>query len=52
MSIFSQFEIVPFDTASIGSILGDYKSAKDKISSLEKKGEIIRIRKKKMSDIF
>ncbi|NLK80903.1 MAG: hypothetical protein GX277_01725 [Bacteroidales bacterium] len=45
MSIASQFGIVPFDSATLISLLGDYKSAKDKVSSLEKKGEIIRIRK-------
>lgn len=45
MSIASQFGIVPFDSATLISVLGDYKSAKDKVCSLEKKGEIIRIRK-------
>lgn len=45
MSIASQFGIVPFDSATLISVLGNYKSAKDKVCSLEKKGEIIRIRK-------
>lgn len=46
MGIASQFGIVPFDSATLISVFGDdYKSAKDKVCSLEKKGEIIRIRK-------
>jgi predicted transcriptional regulator of viral defense system len=40
-----QFGIIPFDTATLTGLLNDYKSPKDKISSLEQSDFLIRLKR-------
>lgn len=42
---FEKFGIIPIDYFALKSIFRNYKSPKDKIASLEKKGDIIRLKK-------
>jgi hypothetical protein len=37
--------IVPIDFATLSTVLGEYKSVKDKIAGLEKRGQIVRLKK-------
>jgi predicted transcriptional regulator of viral defense system len=45
MKALEQFSIIPIDFATLVTLFGDYKSPKDKIASLEKSGELIRLKK-------
>lgn len=45
MSDINSFGIIPIDFNSLSTVLGDYKSVKDKISGLEKRGQILRLKK-------
>jgi predicted transcriptional regulator of viral defense system len=45
MSTLEQFGVVPVDFATLAAGLGGYKSPHDKISSLEEKGRLIRLKK-------
>lgn len=45
MRIFEQYGVIPVDYATILTNLGDYKSPNDKVSKLEKSGELIRLKK-------
>jgi len=45
MSKLEQFGVVPVDFATLSTSLGGYKSLHDKISNLEKKGQLIRLKK-------
>ena len=45
MEAFAQYDIIPIDYATLVTNLGDYKSPKDKVSKLEKSGELIRLKK-------
>lgn len=45
MNIIDEFGLIPLNYDSLSSFLGNYKSIKDKIVSLEKKGDIIRVKK-------
>ncbi len=45
MSTLERFGVVPVDFATLAAGLGGYKSPHDKISSLEKQGELIRLKK-------
>lgn len=42
---FEKFGIIPIDYSALKSIFWNYKSPKDKIATLEKKGDIIRLKK-------
>ena len=41
----NQFGIIPFDTAALKAALDDYKSPKDKITTLEQSGLLIRLKR-------
>ena len=45
MNNLAQFGIIPVEYSNLTAELDNYKSVKDKISSLEKNGEIIRLKK-------
>jgi len=45
MNILEQFGIIPIDFATLASVFEGYKSPADKVASLEKKGELIRLKK-------
>lgn len=45
MSNFASLGNIPIDFATLSSVLGEYKSVKDKISGLEKRGQILRLKK-------
>ena len=45
MNVLEQFGIIPIDFATLVSVLSQYKSPDDKVASLEKKGELIRLKK-------
>lgn len=45
MQSLQSFGPIPIDSGSLSSIIGDYKSPKDKIAFMEEKGEIIRLKK-------
>ena len=42
---FKQFGIIPFDTATLKSLLDDYKSPNDKVAMMEKDGDLIRLKR-------
>lgn len=43
--ILKQFGIIPFDTATLKNAFDDYKSPKDKITTLEQSGLLIRLKR-------
>jgi len=43
--VLKQFGIIPFDTAILKAAFNDYKSPKDKISTLEHSGLLIRLKR-------
>lgn len=45
MKALKQFGIVPVDTATLTTVLGGYKSPNDKISAMERAGDLIRLKK-------
>lgn len=45
MKSIEQFGIIPIDFAALATIFSDHKFPKDKISTLEKKGDLIRLKK-------
>ena len=45
MNILEQFGVVPIDFPTLVNLLGEYKSPRDKVSSLEKSGQLIRLKK-------
>lgn len=45
MDLIGDFGVIPLNYDSLSSFLGNYKSSKDKIVSLEQKGDIIRVKK-------
>jgi predicted transcriptional regulator of viral defense system len=45
MGTLEQFGIIPVDFATLSAFLGKYKSPGDKVSNLEKVGELIRLKK-------
>lgn len=45
MEVLEKFGIIPIDYATITTALGNYKSPKDKLSGLEKSGDLIRLKK-------
>jgi predicted transcriptional regulator of viral defense system len=45
MNVLEQFGIIPIDFATLATVFGEYKSPKDKISKMEKSGELIRLKK-------
>jgi predicted transcriptional regulator of viral defense system len=45
MNVLEQFGIVPIDFATLETVLGEYKFPGNKISQMEKNGELIRIKK-------
>lgn len=45
MKALKQFGNIPIDTATLKTVLGGYKSPNDKISTMEKTGELIRLKK-------
>ena len=45
MNVLEQFGTIPIDFATLVSVLGGYKSPADKVASLVKKGELIRLKK-------
>lgn len=44
-AVLNQFGIIPFDTAALKAALDDYKSPKDKITTLEQSGLLIRLKR-------
>ena len=45
MKSLEQFGLIPIDFAALAAYFNDYKFPKDKISNLEKKGDLIRLKK-------
>ncbi|MDP3915139.1 MAG: hypothetical protein Q8R96_15535 [Bacteroidota bacterium] len=45
MNVLEQFGIIPIDFATLVAVLCDYKSPKDKVASMEKSGEVIRLKR-------
>jgi predicted transcriptional regulator of viral defense system len=45
MNVLEQFGIIPVSSGALISVLRNYNSPNDKISNLEKKGELIRLKK-------
>ncbi len=45
MKALDQFGIIPIDSATLTTALNGYKSPNDKISSMEKSGDLIRLKK-------
>jgi hypothetical protein len=45
MNVLEQFGIVPIDFTILATVLGGYKYPKDKVSKMEKGGELIRLKK-------
>ncbi len=45
MNELEQFGIIPVDYTTVASLLGDYKSPRDKVVRLEKSGALIRLKK-------
>ncbi len=45
MDILKQFGVVPIDFATLSTAIGDYNSPHDKISGMEKRGLLIRLKK-------
>lgn len=45
MKLLEQIGIIPVDFMTVGSLFNDYKSPRDKVSSLEKEGHLIRLKK-------
>lgn len=45
MNVLEQFGIVPIDFTTLATVLGGYKYPKDKVSKMEKGGELIRLKK-------
>lgn len=45
MNVLEQFGIVPIDFITLESVLSEYKFPKNKVSQLEKSGELIRLKK-------
>lgn len=45
MNLLEQFGVIPVDFMTVVSLFRDYKSPRDKISSLEKEGQLIRLKK-------
>ncbi|MDR1201589.1 MAG: hypothetical protein LBL58_08175 [Tannerellaceae bacterium] len=45
MKALEQFGIIPIDSATLTTVLNGYKSPNDKISSMEKSGDLIRLKK-------
>ena len=45
MNVLEEFGIVPIDFPALVTVLGDYKYPKDKVSKMEGKGELIRLKK-------
>ena len=45
MNVLEQFGIVPIDFATIEAVLSEYRYPGDKISQMEKNGELIRLKK-------
>ncbi|MFZ4550057.1 MAG: hypothetical protein ACOYN4_21585 [Bacteroidales bacterium] len=43
--VLQQFGVIPIGCATLASVLNEYKSPADKVASLEKKGELIRLKK-------
>ena len=44
-AVLNQFGIIPFDTAALKAALDDYQSPKDKITTLEQSGLLIRLKR-------
>ena len=44
-AVLNQFGIIPFDTATLKAAYDDYKSPKDKITTLEQSGLLIRLKR-------
>jgi len=45
MKVLEQFGIVPVNSAVLQTVMHDYRSLKDKIVTLEKSGDLIRLKK-------
>lgn len=45
MNILEQFGIIPIDFNTLGNVLSTYRYPKDKVSQMEKNGELIRLKK-------
>lgn len=45
MNVLEQFGIVPIDFATLEAVLSEYRYPGDKVSQMEKKGELIRLKK-------
>jgi len=45
MNILEQFGNIPVSFRTLAAVFGDYRSPKDKVCDLEKKGELIRLKK-------
>ncbi|MDP3643299.1 MAG: hypothetical protein Q8S54_08945, partial [Bacteroidota bacterium] len=45
MNVLEQFGIVPIDFITLVAVLGEYRYPGDKVSKMEKKGELIRLKK-------
>lgn len=45
MNVLEQFGVLPVDYFTIVTAIGDYKSPNDKVAGMEKKGELIRLKK-------
>lgn len=45
MNILEQFGIIPVNFGTLVAVLGNYNSPNDKVANLEKKGELIRLKK-------
>lgn len=45
MNVLEQFGIIPIDFNTLGAVLNTYRYPKDKVSHMEKNGELIRLKK-------
>jgi predicted transcriptional regulator of viral defense system len=45
MDILKQFSIVPIESSTLITVLGDYKSPRDKIMRMEESGSLMRLKK-------
>jgi len=45
MKVLEKFGIIPIDFATLVTAIGDYKSPKDKLATMEKHGDLIRLKK-------
>jgi predicted transcriptional regulator of viral defense system len=45
MNVLEQFGIVPIDFATLETVLSEYRYPRDKVSQMEKNGELIRLKK-------